>query len=205
MTEPQRAEAIEHRRLLHRPLHGPPHFNERGRHRYHLIAANYQHQTIIGQSLDRMTGFSQILCSVLDKGENELHAWCVLPNHWHALIGTDDLKKLLSAIGKLHGRTSFEWNGEEEARGRQCWHRCADRRIRSEAHLHAVRNYIHHNPVKHGYVTNWEDWPWSSASDYLQEVGLKTARIMWEQYPILDMGKGWDENIESPCGGRITG
>lgn len=195
MTEPQRAEAIEHRRLLHRPLHGPPHFSELGRHRYHLTAANYQHQVIIGQSLDRMTSFSQTLCALFVKGEYELHAWCILPNHWHALISTDNLKKLLGTIAKLHGRTSFEWNGEEKTRGRQCWHRCADRRIRSEAHFHAVRNYIHHNPVKHGYVAKWEDWPWSSAHDYLREVGTETARILWEKYPILDMGKGWDDNV----------
>ena len=53
-------------------------------------------------------------------------------------------------------------------------------------------NYIHHNPVKHGYVKQWSDWPFSSANDFLEEVGRDHAIELWQQYPILDYGKDWD-------------
>ena len=53
-------------------------------------------------------------------------------------------------------------------------------------------NYVHHNPVHHGYVQHWTDWPWSSAAEFLKQVGRDRAVALWKQYPILDYGKKWD-------------
>lgn len=33
-------------------------------------------------------------------------------------------------------------------------------------------NYVHFNPVKRGYVDKPEDWRYSSARDYLGDLGL---------------------------------
>jgi putative transposase len=41
-------------------------------------------------------------------------------------------------------------------------------------------NYIHHNPVRHGYVAKWQEWPWSSARDYLSRVGDEEALKRWK-------------------------
>ena len=95
-------------------------------------------------------------------------------------------------MGRFHGRTSFQWNGEESTRGRKVWYKCTDRRVRSERHFWATVNYIHHNPVHHDYVQRWEEWPYSSAAAYLAELGRDEARRIWLKYPILDYGKGWD-------------
>jgi putative transposase len=46
--------------------------------------------------------------------------------------------------------------------------------------------------VHHGYVEKWQDWPWSSAADYIERVSHKTVSKIWRQYPILDYGKRWD-------------
>ena len=54
-------------------------------------------------------------------------------------------------------------------------------------------NYIHHNPVRHGYVDHWQDWPFSSAVDYLAAVGREEAVRVWKAYPLLDYGAGWDD------------
>jgi len=53
-------------------------------------------------------------------------------------------------------------------------------------------NYIHHNPVHHGYVEKWQDWPWSSATDFIERVGRETALKIWREYPVFDYGKTWD-------------
>ena len=53
-------------------------------------------------------------------------------------------------------------------------------------------NYIHHNPVHHGYVEKWQDWIWSSAAKFLESAGRERAAQIWRDYPILDYGKGWD-------------
>ncbi len=84
-------------------------------------------------------------------------------------------------------------NAEDHARGRQVWCRCQDRIMRSERHFYTSINYIHNNPVKHGYVKKWQEWPWSSVHWYLQEKTRDWLLDLWRQYPVLDYGKGWDD------------
>ncbi len=192
MTDEKRVEVLKHRRQCRVPLHSPPHYPVEGWNRYHLSAANYEHVPIIGKTPGRLASFSASLCAVFCEADDALLAWCVLPNHWHAIIGTTDLKAVLKRIARLHGKHSFAWNGEDGTRGRQCWHCCADRRIRSESHFQAARNYVHHNPVKHGYVKKWDEWSFSSAGDFLNEKGREEATRLWTEFPVLDMGKTWD-------------
>lgn len=193
MDDKQRAEILANRRANLRPWHSPPHFEGSGTQCYHLSAACYEHAPIIGVSPFRMEQFESRLVEFLSTEPAKLYAWCVLPNHWHALVRVDPLKTILKGVGLLHGRTSFLWNQEDDARGRKCWHRCSDRRIRSDRHFHTAMNYIHHNAVKHGYVAKWEEWPYSSADTFITEAGREAAARQWMEYPVLDMGSGWDD------------
>jgi putative transposase len=140
-----------------------------------------------------MATFVGGLLECLNERTDAIHAWCVLPNHYHCLLSTADVFGLLSALGRLHGRTAHLWNGEENRRGRQVWCKGVERGMRSDRHHWATVNYIHHNPVRHGYATRWQDWPYSSAADYLATVGVGEARRIWTDYPVLDYGKGWDD------------
>ncbi len=192
MTHEQRENVLQWRKLRSRPWHTPPH-PLGGAGEFHLTAACYEHQPIIGQTPERMDAFSEELLAALEACR--LHAWCLLPNHYHVYVETSDLKQTLATLGKLHGRSSFSWNGEDNQRGRHVWHSVSDRQIRNEAHGWATLNYIHHNPVRHGYVSKWQDWPWSSARDYLAKQGTDEAARIWKAFPVLDYGAGWDD----PC------
>ena len=108
------------------------------------------------------------------------------------LIRTAEIKTLLTALGKFHGSSSFRWNCEDGSKGRKVWFRAIERSMRSSRHFYATLNYIHNNPVKHGYVEKWQDWPFSSAADYLELVGKDKAAEIWTEYPVLDYGKDWD-------------
>ncbi len=191
MTEEQRSKIVNLRKEEHHPWHSPPHFEGNGL--YHLTAANYRHKKIIGKSYQRILDFSNNLLNVLSE-LGTLKAWSVLANHYHLLIELVDLKETTKKLGKLHGRTSFYWNQEENTKGRQCWSKVADRKIRNTNHYYATLNYIHHNPVKHKYVKKWDEWPFSSAKQFLEDVGRDNALKIWTQYPVLDYGKGWDDN-----------
>lgn len=191
MTQDQRENVLHWRKLRSRPWHTPPH-PLGGAGEFHLSAACYEHQPIIGHTAERMDAFAEDLMQALEGCE--IHAWCLLPNHYHVYVGTSDLKKTLTGLGRLHGKCSFAWNGEDGERGRHVWHSVADRQIRNEAHGWATLNYIHHNPVRHhGYVQKWQEWPWSSAGEYLSRVGAEEALKFWKKYPVLDYGAGWDE------------
>lgn len=174
------------------PHHRPPHFYEVAGY-YHISAACYEHAPFIGKAPERMASFCNQLLTTLADIVAEVSAWCVLPNHYHLLVDIADLKKFMIALGKFHGRTSYLWNGEENRRGRKVWHNAGDRHIRTEAHFWATLNYIHHNPVHHGYVEKWTDWPYSSLHAFLEAVGREKAANIWRSYPPLDYGKGWDD------------
>src|SRR5215475_7935649 len=106
---------------------------------------------------------SECECALLDlccEFATTLYAWCILPNHYHLLLRTDRLTEFRKQLGKFHGRTSFKWNVEDSKRGRKVWRNCLDRGIKSHRHFWATMNYIHNNPVHHGYVKRWQDWPW---------------------------------------------
>ena len=66
-----------------------------------------------------MDNFSRDLLAVFATHTAQTFAWCVLPNHYHALVETPDVKALLRELGLLHGRTAHAWNGDEQARGRK--------------------------------------------------------------------------------------
>lgn len=75
--------------------------------------------------------------------------------------------------------------------GTQC--NCFEKKIKSSGHFFATLNYVFNNPVQHGYVGRWQDWDWSNAREYLEKQGKVKAEEIWRRYPILGMGKGWDD------------
>jgi putative transposase len=192
MTPEQRVEAVEYRRLHEHPLHSPPHMKFHGQRQFFITGTCYEHQHHIGLTSERMSRFEADLLTACEKFAVSTYAWCILPNHYHVLLRSDDIEAMRQELGWLHGRSSFNWNGEENTRGRQVWFNCFDRVIKSHRHFWASVNYIHHNPVQHGYVDSWQDWLWSSAAQFLERVGRERALQIWREFPILDYGKKWD-------------
>jgi putative transposase len=191
LTLKQREEILEWRTERRNPWHSPPHRPKFGISNFHISAACYEHRHHIGHSKARMDDFGAALLEVFKKTGAVTHSWCLLPNQYHALVQTIDILGLFAELGKLHGRASYNWNKEEISPGRKIFHRASDRAIRSERHFWATMNYIHNNPVHHGYVNRWEEWPWSSASSYLEQIGRPEAPRIWREYP-LKFGAKWD-------------
>ena len=195
MTTIERAELLLARRSRKYPKHSPPHFEYNDTYCFHLCAANFEHQNIIGATPQRLEQFSRDLCGLFEEEVDScLYAWCVLPNHWHLLAKLANFTEFLQKIGHLHGKSSFLWNQEDNLRGRKCWHGCSDRRIRGPRHFNATLNYILYNPVKHGYVKAWTQWPFSSIHEYLENFGEEQALVNFDAYPILNMGETWDKD-----------
>ena len=192
LTDKQREEVLEYRRTQRYPKHSPPHFDIAEDCRFILTAACYELNKIIGASPERMTECELSILNICESLDAEAYAWCVLPNHYHLLLRTDRIKEIRMELGRFHGRSSFRWNDQDEARGRKVWHNCFERRMKSERHYFASLNYVLDNAVHHGYVERWEDWVWSNAREYLETVGRERALEIWNDYPILDYGAKWD-------------
>jgi putative transposase len=175
------------------PLHAPPHpFRDAGT--YLISAANFEHRDIM-HSMERRTAFETRLLNSIKEVVENLVAWVVLPNHYHDLISIQSLDNVSAALKHVHGTTSREWNIEDDLTGkRRVWYKFADTFIRNETHLHMAFNYIHYNPVKHGYVCDPYDWAWSSLQIYCKDQGKDWLQAQWTAHqPSVDFGKGWDD------------
>jgi putative transposase len=137
MTPAERERVTSYRRQRNLPKHSPPHWAMGFSSQYLVTASCFEHQSIVGKSPERMTECEEQLLETCSELCSKIYAWCVLPNHYHLLVGTQQIKSLCKALGLFHGRSSFAWNAEDDQRGRKVWYRCFDREIRSERHFWA--------------------------------------------------------------------
>ena len=190
---PDERQAVLTQREAHGyPRHTPPHpYQLAGR--YLLSAANFEHLPLMAAT-DRRTELEASLLGGLQEANVPALAWVVLPNHYHVLIEADSLLKVAAVLKRLHGRTSRAWNLADHQTGqRRVWYHYRDRRIRDEAHLFRALNYVHYNPVKHGYAADPYEWPWTSIHNYVEAHGRDWLREHWRQHPPGNFGQGWDD------------
>ena len=192
LSPAEREEIVEFRKQQGYPLHAPPHpFREKGT--YMITAANFEHMAIMA-SPERRSKFQDVLLNGFREIKAEIIGWVILPNHYHVLVNVESLDFVSNLLKQIHGTTSYEWNQEDNQTGkRKVWYRFSDRMMRNENHLNQTLNYIHYNPVKHGYVKDAYDWQWSSLFMYEDEKGKDWLRENWRKYiPPQDFGKDWD-------------
>ncbi len=112
-----------------------------------------------------------------------IEAMVVLPEHLHAIwrLPHDDVAypmrwSLIKAgfsrriVKNEHIRASRVAKRERGIWQRRYWEHC----IRDEGDFERHVDYIHYNPVKHGYVKHAVDWPFSTFHKYV-ERGLLSS------------------------------
>jgi putative transposase len=191
LTPEEQQKLVEERLNQGHPPHQPPHLALDQTY-YLLTAACYEHHHHLHTAQRRQHILDHLFEQLIKHGM-AIHAWVILTNHYHLLVHVTQFKALGQIFSQVHGRSSFQWNQQENTRGRKIWYRYSDRVIRSERHYYTTLNYIHYNPVKHGLVTSPYDWQWSSVHWYLKANGREWLRDLWQRYPIQDYGKTWDD------------
>jgi putative transposase len=102
------------------------------------------------------------LARSLPRAKCRLHAYCLMGNHVHLLLTTEDVggcALLMKSVGQLYAqyinktytRSGYLWEG----RFKSCL-------VQSEDYLLACYRYIELNPVRAGLVRSAGEYPWSS-------------------------------------------
>jgi len=115
----------------------------------------------------------------------DIAAWVLLNNHYHLLGYFGKSNQIPVFIKRLHGVTSNALNKFDQKQGRKIWYSYWDRLIRDENDYWTKFNYIHYNPIKHGYVNELPKWEFSSYPDLLQLNGEDWFANCWESYPVI--------------------
>jgi putative transposase len=111
----------------------------------------------------------------------ETIAICILPDHLHAVWSLPEgdanfslrWSQIKSGFSRGLSATTLRSVRQLAKREKGLWQRRYwEHAIRDEADLERHVNYIHFNPVKHGFVGRVRDWPHSSFHHYVARGDL---------------------------------
>lgn len=149
---------------------------------YFFTVVSHQRQPILTQTPIRQA-LRQAIVTVREKYPFEIMAWVLLPDHLHTIWQLPENDANFSERWRQIKRYSQYFIGSEiklwQAR---FWEHC----IRDEVDFAHHFDYIHLNPVKHGYVQNVVDWQFSTFHRYVKQ----------EIYPSDWLGTNFDFSID---------
>ena len=104
-----------------------------------------------------------------------LIAYCLMPNHYHFLIRQNGEARAGLLPQRVFNSYTKAYNKRYEHSGTLFEDNYKVIHVQSEAHLLNLCGYIHSNPVKDGFVTQLEDWPYSN---YLEWIGERNGTLV---------------------------
>jgi putative transposase len=125
----------------------------------------------------------------LQKDGLKINAFVILENHMHFILQSDDLTKDIQRLKSFTAREiikllqqknvktileqlAFYKKAHKTNTAYQLWQEgCHPELITSNEMMQQKIEYIHHNPVKRGYVDLPEHWRYSSCRNYLASGG----------------------------------
>ena len=145
----------------------PAHVAEALRHRDHALPRlDRELDAGLGACWLRRADIASLVEEALlhfDGERYRLLAWCLMPNHVHAIIEIVGERSLSDIVASWKSFTAKRANSQIGRSG-AFWHAdYFDRYMRDEGHLARTIEYVENNPVKAGLATTPSEWPWSSA------------------------------------------
>ena len=134
---------------------------------YHIMNRGAAKQLIFNNG-DHYKLFIQLLNELHNRFQVRIHAYCLMPNHYHILLQTP-LANLSCAMRHLDSLYTRKYNLSQNRDGPLLRGRFKSILIDNENYLLRLSRYIHLNPVVANIVTRAEDYAWSSYQAYLND------------------------------------
>jgi len=110
--------------------------------------------------------YLDLLADAAEKARAEVWAYCLMPNHVHAIVVPADEVGLRRTFGDLHRRYTAYVNARARRTG-HVWQGRFGSVAMDEAHLFHALRYVSLNPVRARLVERTADWRWSSVGAHL--------------------------------------
>lgn len=112
--------------------------------------------------------YLQLAAEELEKVDLKILAYCLMPNHVHAIVVPGDKKSLSRFFANVHHRYAMKTNARNDWTG-HLWQERFYSVVMDENHLLMGMRYVELNPVRSGLCLRAQDWPWSSARAHLDK------------------------------------
>lgn len=134
---------------------------------YHVTSRGNRGQPVFPGDDDHGR-FLELLEGVCSKAAWVIHAYCLMPNHYHLVVEID-APTLSSGLQSLNGVYAQTFNHRHHFVGHLFQGRFHSARVETDAHLLELARYLPLNPVRGRLCDEPADWPWSS---YRATLGL---------------------------------
>jgi putative transposase len=135
---------------------------------FHVTTRGVARATIFRDEYDYATFCAQLLRTA-ERYEWTLHAYCLMPNHYHLILEATQ-EHLSAGMHRLNGGYAQGYNARYERVGHLFQNRFKSFVIESEEHFERALAYVYANPVAAGLCREEGDWPWKG-----QVPGLSRA------------------------------
>lgn len=122
--------------------------------------------------------YLNLLISNRNKFEIMLLAYCIMDNHAHLLIYTDDVYELSSYMKSINCKFAKFYNIEQKRVGYVFRDRFNSQYINDKNYLLRCLNYIHMNPVNANMVSKPEYYIYSSYNDFINKTNIVTEKVI---------------------------
>ncbi len=126
---------------------------------WHATTRGVERRRVFLDRQDARTFLWQLSTSVAAL-ELDVHAFCLMPNHYHLVVGCRR-EALSRAMHRINGVYAAIFNAKYGRSGHLWGDRFALWQIRDDDHLRASCDYVLANPVRAGLCEHVTDWPWS--------------------------------------------
>lgn len=154
---------------------------------YHVMLRGINRQQIFEEDSDYMQ-FIEILRIVKDISNFKLHAYCLMGNHVHLLIQTQD-ESIELIMKRLEVRFVHWYNKKYKRTGSLFDGRYKTENVETDKYFLTALRYILQNPVKAGICNNIYEYPWSAAIYYKFHldsfITVSTAQSYFSSKAIL--------------------
>lgn len=162
---------------------------------HHVTNRGADRRNVFNGSVDR-TEFLELLGELGERYEIEVHAYCLMGNHFHLLLRTPQptLHKLMQVLISCYTRRFNKRCGRDGPlfRGRY-----RSSLVETDSYMLGASRYIHRNPLEFGY-RRLARFPWSSYGPYLGHSLRPSWLCIDETLRLVGGASAYRAIVESP-------
>ena len=170
---------------------------------YHVMNRGDRREKIFADDQDRER-FLKTLGETCEKTGWQVHAFCLMSNHFHLVVETPQ-PNLVAGMKWFLGTYTSRYNRRHKEFGHVFSGRYKSLVVDGSGtgYLKSVCDYVHLNPIRAGLLKQnqrLEDYLWSSYGQY-----LKAASQRWKWLRVDRLQGEWGIPTDSPAGRRRFG